>query len=416
MASVHKTKHRARRDGTVPFSWRAVWTAPDGPRQSKNFARKSEATAWLGEVSAGRVGGSTAMTFAELAQAHIAYFDSLVRLGKRQAVTRDGYQTALDQHLKADAALARTRLSQLRTPALQASLDDLVARTGSTNLARAVRRSYVTWCKYGMRRGWLLSNPAQACEIERDGIVREEEPAFEIPAKPILAQLLRAAAQGPSPERDTMVVRLLMFAGLRVSELLGCADDAVTVRQGGGKVRVRERLDRHYRTLDPPKSDKGRREVPIGEAAALSVRAWRLSRGPVAPFDHVDGRRQSRRVAGRLLPNPAPAAGSNAVTGVWSYNEFHRHCWLPLMRRADLVQMLPDSKGKNRPVMAFGPHTLRHVAASLWIDQGLRPKKVQELLGHATLQLTMDLYGHLWSDPEADDALAQASERLITGL
>lgn len=409
MASVHKTKHRARRDGTVPFSWRAVWTAPDGTRQSKNFARKSEATAWLAEVSAGLVGGSAAMTFAELAEAHIAYFDGLVRLGKRQAVTRDGYQTALDQHLKADPKLARTRLAQLRTPALQGSLDDLVMRTGSTNLARSVRRSYVTWCKFGMRRGWLLTNPAQACAIEREGVSREEEPAFEIPPKAVLARLLRAAAEGPTPQRDTMVVRLMMFAGLRVSELLGLADDAVTVRQGGGKVKVRERLDRHYRTLDPPKSERGRRDVPIGEAAALSVRAWRLSRGPVAPFDHVDGRRQTRRASGRLLPDPATGKGA------WGYNEFMRRCWLPLMRRAELVQMLPDSKGKNRPVQAFGPHTLRHVAASLWIDQGLRPKKVQELLGHATLQLTMDLYGHLWSDPEADDALAQASERLIAG-
>lgn len=202
MASVHKTKHRARKDGTVAFSWRAVWTAPDGSRQSKNFPRKGEATAWLAEVSAGRVGGSTAMTFAELAKSHIAYFDSLVRLGKRQAVTRDGYQTVLDQHLKADPALARTRLAQLRTPAMQSSLDDLVARSGSTNLARTVRRSYVTWCKFGMRRGWLLTNPAQACEVERDGVGRDEEPAFEVPAKAVLAQLLRAAGEGPTPEAD----------------------------------------------------------------------------------------------------------------------------------------------------------------------------------------------------------------------
>lgn len=83
------------------------------------------------------------------------------------------------------------------------------------------------------------------------------------------------------------------------------------------------------------------------------------------------------------------------------------------MRRAELVETLPDSKGKNRPVTAFSPHTLRHVSASLWIAQGLSPKKVQDLLGHSTIQLTMDLYGHLWTDPNADDALAQASERLI---
>ena len=142
---------------------------------------------------------------------------------------------------------------------------------------------------------------------------------------------------------------------------------------------------------------------------AQSIRAWRLSRGPVSPFDHVDGRRQKVRAAGRLFPHP------ESGQGVWSYNEFFRECWLPMLRRAGLVDMLPDSKGKNRPVPAFGPHTLRHVAASLWIEQDVKPKKLQEMLGHATLQLTMDLYGHLWTDPAGDDAIAQASERMIVG-
>lgn len=408
MASVHKSKHRPRRDGTVSFSWRAVWTAPDGTRQSKNFPRKSEAQAYLNEVAAGRVGGSAAMTFEELARAHIAYFEGLVRQGKRQAVTRDGYQTVLDLHLKGDPALARTRLSQLRAPAIQTSLDELVARGGSATLAKAVRRTYVTWCRFGMRRGWLASNPAAPSEIERDAITRhDDEEAVEIPPKDTLAALLRAAAEGPAPQRDTAAVRLLMFAGLRVSELLGLADDAVTVRQGGGKVRVRERLERYYRTLDPPKSERARRDVPIGEAAALAVRTWRMARGPVSAFTHTDGRRVTGRVAGRLFADPATGQG------VWGYHAFMRDCWTPLLRRAGLVQMIPDRKGKNRPVLAFAPHALRHVAASLWIAQGLNPKKVQHLLGHATLQLTMDLYGHLWTDPAGDDTLAQASERMI---
>ncbi len=42
---------------------------------------------------------------------------------------------------------------------------------------------------------------------------------------------------------------------------------------------------------------------------------------------------------------------------------------------------------------------MRHVAASLWIEQDLPPKKVQELLGHSTLQLTMDLYGAAATTP-----------------
>ena len=34
-------------------------------------------------------------------------------------------------------------------------------------------------------------------------------------------------------------------------------------------------------------------------------------------------------------------------------------------------------------------------------------------LGHATLQMTMDVYGHLWTDPEAEQATASALERQL---
>ena len=113
---------------------------------------------------------------------------------------------------------------------------------------------------------------------------------------------------------------------------------------------------------------------------------------------------------GRLFPNPKTGEG------VWGYEDFIRDCWMPLMRAAGLVMMLPDSKGKNRPVAEFKPHVLRHVAVSLWLAQTPqpKPKKVQELVGHATLKMTMDTYGHLWRDEEEDDAIAQASERLIS--
>ena len=407
MANVRKITHPRRKDGSTKTSWRATWTAPDGKRQSKNFPRKAEADAWLRDVGAGRVGGSSAMTVAELAAAHMRYFDGLVKAGEREAVTLDGYQTVSSVHLAADPGFARRRLCDLTAPSIQTFLDETFARTGSADLAARVRRTLVTWCKFGMRRGWLHANPAQACVVERTRRTSDEEgDGFNLPDKATLAALIAAAGKGPHATRDTAVVRLLMFGGLRISELLGLADDALVLKPKGATVRVRERLQRRHRTLGPPKSAKARRDVPVGEAAALAVRAWRLARGPVRAFSHRNGQLQMTRVGGRLFP--APDGGD-----VWFYDDFINGCWLPLMRRAELVEMLPDSKGKNRPVTAFSPHTLRHVAASLWIAQGLSPKKVQDLLGHSTIQLTMDLYGHLWTDPDADDALAQASERLV---
>jgi integrase len=51
-------------------------------------------------------------------------------------------------------------------------------------------------------------------------------------------------------------------------------------------------------------------------------------------------------------------------------------------------------------------HDLRHTAASLLIAAGAHPKAIQERLGHSTIQITMDRYGHLL--PSTDLALTEA--------
>ncbi|MHB8283858.1 MAG: tyrosine-type recombinase/integrase [Caulobacteraceae bacterium] len=405
MANVRKVL-RPRSDGTSKVIWRAAWLGADGKRQSKSFAKKGDADAWLREIAAGRNGGSATMTIAELGSEHFKWFDGLVKAGVREAVTRDGYATALDRHVRADAAFARTRLCDLTTPKIQSFLDNLFASRGSVQLTKRVRRTLVTWCSFGQRKGWLTANPAQACKVEETARLEDDGDAIRIPPKAELGQLLAAAEQGDAPERDVAVFRLLMFSGLRISELLGLADDALIITGKIGRIRVRERLERRYRVLGASKSAKSRRGVPIGETAALAVKAWRLKRGVAPAFSHAGASGPARRVAGRLFPSPDGEA-------LWGYDDFMRECWVPTLNRAGFVDRIEDARGKKRSSAAYGPHTLRHVAASLWIAQGLKPKKIQELLGHSTLQLTMDLYGHLWRDDAEDEALAAASEALI---
>ncbi|MHC3927223.1 tyrosine-type recombinase/integrase [Brevundimonas naejangsanensis] len=408
MAHVRKVIYPPRADGSRKTSWRATWAGPDGDRQSKTFETQRDAKAWLVSVASGLVGGSSQMTVVQMAEEHIAYFHGLVRSGDRRATTVNGYQSILDTHVKPHL-IAKKRLSELRAPMIQGLLDDIVKQTGSTSTARRVRRSFVQWCRFAVRRGWLLANPAQACAVDGAASTPEEEP-FELPPKQHLSAIVAAAAQGDHPERDTAVVRILMLGGLRSSELLGLADEAAVLKPIGGRLKVRERLEYQHKTLDPPKTGKGRRDVPIGKETSLAIRAWRLKRGGVRPFSHINGKREKVVATGRLFPNPA--TGSD----VWGYHDFIRDCWMPLMRRAGLVVMVPDSKGKNRPQAAFKPHMLRHVAVSLWLAQRPQPtpKKVQELVGHATLKMTMDTYGHLWRDEDEDDAIAQASERIIS--
>jgi integrase len=70
------------------------------------------------------------------------------------------------------------------------------------------------------------------------------------------------------------------------------------------------------------------------------------------------------------------------------------------------------SDNPSRPKYAM--HSLRHAAASLFIEQGFTPKRVQALMGHSTIQMTFDVYGHLFPAPEDDQvAMRQMQARLI---
>lgn len=62
---------------------------------------------------------------------------------------------------------------------------------------------------------------------------------------------------------------------------------------------------------------------------------------------------------------------------------------------------------------AFRFHDLRHVAASLFIDAGANPKRLMAIMGHSSIKVTFDLYGHLWEDLEGDQSLAARAEESL---
>ncbi len=55
-------------------------------------------------------------------------------------------------------------------------------------------------------------------------------------------------------------------------------------------------------------------------------------------------------------------------------------------------------------------HDLRHTYASLMIRAGIHPKVLQSLMGHSSIRVTMDTYGHC---QDADEAVLGAFEQLL---
>ena len=124
--------------------------------------------------------------------------------------------------------------------------------------------------------------------------------------------------------------------------------------------------------MGKPKSRSGRRSIPMAPLVVSTLEEWQ-GRCPKGDLDLV-------------FPN---GAGK-----VENHSNIHNRVLVPLLIECGIVD------GAGRPKFSF--HALRHAAASLFIEQNWPPKKIQTLLGHASINMTMDVYGHLFESPEED--------------
>jgi integrase len=84
------------------------------------------------------------------------------------------------------------------------------------------------------------------------------------------------------------------------------------------------------------------------------------------------------------------------------------------MKEAGLVDQAEDKDGKSVQKARYTPYALRHYYASKLIELGRDFKSIQTALGHSSIEITFNVYGHLIRDK--DDAHREAAETLMSSL
>jgi integrase len=178
-----------------------------------------------------------------------------------------------------------------------------------------------------------------------------------------------------------------IFTGLRSSELRGLRWSDIDLKKN--ELHVRQRADR-CGVIGKPKSKAGHREEPLGPQVINALREWKLA---CPKGEH-----------GLVFPTPSG--------GIALHNNIVR-----AFKKTVHAAGLTNAKGKAKYT---GLHSLRHFYASWCINpldrggQGLPPKVVQQLLGHSSIVMTMDRYGHLFpADKNAHERLAKAERALL---
>jgi integrase len=172
---------------------------------------------------------------------------------------------------------------------------------------------------------------------------------------------------------------------MRRGELLGLKWDDVDLENA--TVRVRRTLTRidNGRRLDlgPPKNKQSRRTVRLTERAVEALRS------------HLEQQLKEIEALGDLYKDQGLVFTTEAGTLINPSN-LRQRSLAPLQKRAGL------------PQITF--HDLRHTCASLLFQRNVHPKFVQELLGHASVAITLDTYSHMLPGMggEAAEAIGEA--------
>ena len=168
---------------------------------------------------------------------------------------------------------------------------------------------------------------------------------------------------------------------MRASELRGLSWSNVDLESG--TIHVRQRADA-WGAIGKPKSKAGYRDIPLVPMVTNTLKEWRAA-CPRGPLDLV-------------FPN--------GVGNVESHTNIVHQFWEPIQKERGLTLDTGEPK--------YGFHSLRHAAASLFIAHlGWTPKRVQTVLGHSSIRMSYDLYGHLLEDRANDQAALEKLEAAI---
>lgn len=366
--------------GEKKEAWLVDYCDQSDERHIQTFSRKKEADAYHATVKVDiRQGIHTpqnkSLTVAEAAEDWIAF----VKLEGRERSTLAQYRQHVDHHI--NPRIGRERLPKLTTTRINAFRDDLLAHM-SRAMAKKVLTSLKSLLRDAKRRGNVAQNVALDVSISADKRAKLKlKVGIDIPSPDEIKHIVHTATGKHRPLLLTAI-----FTGLRSSELRGLRWQDVDLKRG--ELHVRQRADR-FNVIGKPKSESGDRTIPLGPLVLNTLKEWKLA----CP----------KGALGLVFPN-----GSGNLE---NHGNIVKRVLCPVQVAAGVVNNRGNAK-------YTGTHALRHFYASWCInrkkDGGLElpMKTVQERLGHSSIVMTSDVYGHLF--PRGDDGSEMAdAEKLL---
>lgn len=358
------SKKRGNGEGSITRRddgrWMARYTVHTtvGPKRKTLYGKtRSEVSAKLSKALADRDGGlvfdAGSLTVGE-------YLDRWLTNSVRGTVRRSTYERhegIIRTHLK--PALGRIKLKALTPAHVQGfyrdRLDSGLSPATVNKIHAILHKSLSRAVKWSL----VPRNVTEAVQAPRPA------PKEIVPLDKRQTLALLSAA---SEDRLGALYVLAISTGMRQGELLGLSWKDVDLESK--VVRVRRTLvrDGGRLGLGEPKTQNSRRTVQLTDRATATLKTHRK-------------RQRQERIAYAGLWEDQDLVFTTQTGTLINPTNLTKRSFRPLLRKAGI------------PKVRF--HDLRHTAATLLLAQGVHPKYVQELLGHANIAITLDIYSHV---------------------
>ena len=335
---AHVETYRLR-DGSKRY--RARWDGLDGRARSRSFVLKKDADRFVLEqkrrASLGALYQAPPETFGDFVAGWLDRYALHVRASTLARVGQ------VLPHLDAFGSVA---LDEIHPAAVEDHVAALARRAPrQAELALRVLKQ-------------VLANAKERGHLVDEGVFRVKAPRREQPEMRFLDwyEVEELAANTVAPYGN--LVQLAALTGLRQGELFALRDrnvdlEALTIQVEHGV---------YNGELVPVKTRASRRRVDLSGTAVRVLRRQLLARKP--------------NERGLVFPSPRGE--------ILNDDNFRHRVFRQAVRRTKLT--------------GFRFHDLRHTYAALMVAAGAHPKYLQAQMGHSSIRVTLDLYGHLFPD------------------
>jgi integrase len=326
--------------------WRARYRDPNHREHAKHFPRKIDAVRWLASQEVAMNRGE----WIDPALAKITVGEWVQRWHAQQVqlkpTTRVRYDVAIRCQILPDwenVALSRVVYSDVSTWVQRLNASGLAPAT-----IRYAHRVLSLALSAAVKDGRIVRNVAEGVPLPR--VVRR-------PKRYLTHAQVATLADAAEPYQT--LIRVLAYSGLRWGEVSALRVQAVDLDRRRLEVD-QAHTEVHGKVVVGTTKNHQRRSVPIPRFLAAEL------------AEHLAGKA------------PGDLVFTSPEGGVLRNTNFRPRFFDPAAERAG--------------ISGLTPHELRHTAASLAIKAGANVKVVQQMLGHASAAMTLDVYAGLFAD------------------